>query len=180
MVRISTGQPAAFGAFDQILGKAAVLFEVELEPEGPVDRARDILDRQQGVGGERERDAEIVRRPARQDLAVRPDCAAHAGRPSASGIATFPPSIVVSSSRLETSNMTRSRKRMESRSRRFSRSVISEKEPAFDIVHERLGHAACALGAGLRCWRCSTGLSSQLAPPRHGLRLRSPMRQASA
>ena len=37
---MSTGQPAFFGAFQQVLGEAAVLLEIELEPEGPVDRGR--------------------------------------------------------------------------------------------------------------------------------------------
>ena len=46
------------------------------------------------------------------------------------GMLTFSPSIVVSSLRFETSNITRSRKRIASRSRRFSRSVSWANEPA--------------------------------------------------
>ncbi len=66
-------------AFQQVPREAAVLLEIELEPEGPVDRGADVLDRQQGVGRQGKRDAEIVSRAARQDFAVRPDRTAHAG-----------------------------------------------------------------------------------------------------
>src|ERR1700704_1987854 len=58
------------GALDQRLDEAAVLHDVELEPERLADRLRHILDRADRHGRERERDAGGLRRTASQDLAV--------------------------------------------------------------------------------------------------------------
>ena len=64
---------AAFGrggALDQRADEAAILHDVELEPERLVDRRRHILDRADRHGRERERNAGRLRRPAGENLAV--------------------------------------------------------------------------------------------------------------
>ncbi len=58
------------GALDQSADEAAVLHHVELEPERLVDRLRHVFDRADRHGGERERNARRLRRPAGQNLAV--------------------------------------------------------------------------------------------------------------
>ena len=72
---------AAFGrrgALDQRADEAAVLHDVELEPERLVDRCRDVLDRADRHGRQRERDARRLRGAAGQDFAV---AVLHAAQP---------------------------------------------------------------------------------------------------
>ena len=74
-------QRAAFGGdrpLDQRAHEAAVLHHIELEPERPLDRGRDVLDRADRHGGKAERDAGRLRGAAGQDLAVAP---LHAAQP---------------------------------------------------------------------------------------------------
>ena len=72
---------AAFGgggALDQRADVAAILHDVELEPERLVDRRRDILDGADRHGRQRERNSRLLRGAARQDLAV---AVLHAAKP---------------------------------------------------------------------------------------------------
>ena len=63
---------------DHLAHEATVFHHVELEPERPLDRGRDILDRADRHGGKAERDAGRLGGAAGQDLAVAP---LHAAQP---------------------------------------------------------------------------------------------------
>ena len=69
---------AAARALDQRADEAAVLHDVELEPERLVDRRRDVLDRADRHGRQRERNAGRLRGAAGEDLAV---AVLHAAQP---------------------------------------------------------------------------------------------------
>src|SRR4029077_6633077 len=77
----SEDERAAFGgggALDPPAHEAAILHDIELEPEWLCHRRRHVLDRADRHGGKAERDARFLRRPAGEDLAV---AVLHAAKP---------------------------------------------------------------------------------------------------
>ena len=123
-------QRAAFGgdgALDQRLDEAAVLHDVELEPERLVDIGGDVLDRADRHRAQREGNAGGLRGAAGVNFAV---AMLHAEQarpaPGSAAAREGSPRIVVERSRLDTSTRMRWRNLIACRSSWLARSVSSE------------------------------------------------------
>ena len=129
-------------ALDQRLAEAAVLHDVELEPERLLDIGGDVLDRADRHGRERVRDAGCLRRAAGKDFAVADLHAGGADRREDQRHARVFAEDFVRWSRTEMSTRMRWRNLIASRSARLARSVSSRIGAVIDIVEKRLRHLA--------------------------------------
>ena len=142
------------GAVDQPLDEVAVAHHVELEPERRLGVRGDVLDRADAHRRQRERDAELLGRARREDLAVgvlhagqagRRDRHRHRDRPGRPSSCAMRAVLHVDRDALAQLDASGSRPRWRGRcSRSTSRSRRSRRTCA--------ARAASRARAGLRCW----------------------------